>query len=158
MSTVHHQQYLNTVYTRQVFVILVLLSSARDALFFWEIVHLFDFHYKNIRTCRKSVNLLSAGKTKESYRTAVNMAAVRFKMSEPAHYYARLHNLKSGTFHSHISATYVCNYFSVYSLYNIWEANALMSLVVLRWPTKTRKGKDKGKFRPITWHEGTEKE
>ena len=40
---------------------------------------------KNIRMCRKSVHLLSAGKTKESYCSAVNMAAVRFKMSEPAH-------------------------------------------------------------------------
>jgi len=28
MSTVHHQEYLNTVYTRQVFVMLVLLASA----------------------------------------------------------------------------------------------------------------------------------
>jgi len=29
MSTVHHQEYLNTVYTQYVFVILVLLASAR---------------------------------------------------------------------------------------------------------------------------------
>jgi hypothetical protein len=28
MSTVHHQEYLNTVYTQHVFVILVLLASA----------------------------------------------------------------------------------------------------------------------------------
>jgi len=35
--------------------------------------------------CRKSVLILSAGKTKESYCTTVNMAAVRFKMSVPAH-------------------------------------------------------------------------
>ena len=28
MSTVHHQEYLNTVYTQQVFVILVMLTSA----------------------------------------------------------------------------------------------------------------------------------
>jgi hypothetical protein len=28
MSTVHHQEYLNTVYTQEVFVILVLLASA----------------------------------------------------------------------------------------------------------------------------------
>jgi len=28
MSTVHHQQYLNTVYTQYVFVMLVLLASA----------------------------------------------------------------------------------------------------------------------------------
>jgi len=28
MSTVHHQEYLNTVYTQKVFVILVLLASA----------------------------------------------------------------------------------------------------------------------------------
>jgi len=28
MSTVHHQEYLNTVYTQQVFVILVLLAPA----------------------------------------------------------------------------------------------------------------------------------
>jgi len=28
MSTVHHQEYLNTVYTQLVFVILILLASA----------------------------------------------------------------------------------------------------------------------------------
>jgi hypothetical protein len=30
-STVHHQEYLNTVYTQQVFVMLVLLASASDS-------------------------------------------------------------------------------------------------------------------------------
>ena len=32
MSTVHHQEYLNTVYTQQVFVMLVLLASAVTTL------------------------------------------------------------------------------------------------------------------------------
>jgi len=32
MSTVHHQEYLNTVYTQYVFVILVLLASASVAI------------------------------------------------------------------------------------------------------------------------------
>ena len=51
-STVYHQEYLNTVYTQQVFVMLLLLVSASYFIKqIWQTVHLVHFYYENISRC-----------------------------------------------------------------------------------------------------------